>query len=365
MSGRSSPVTRRELARRGSGLPGTPVYRWLSGMNEDRHRRDEHDDHDHDPSHGGLEHSHDHRLFHAHSHAPANFGAAFAVGILLNGGFVVAEVVCGLFSHSLALVADAGHNTSDVLGLLLAWGAAAWSKRQASGRHTYGWKRSSILAALGNAIFLLVSVGVIAWEAVRRFRNPQALSASTMIWVSAAGILVNGITALMFAAGRKSDLNVRAAFAHMAADAIISAGVVVAGIVILFTGWSWLDPVMSLVLSAIIVAGTWGLLRDSVGLALDAVPAGVELDAVRSYLSALPKVANVHHVHVWGLSTNESALTAHLVLTTGAVDNDLLHRICHELKDRFGIGHTTIQFEACGDRCPSDLHDEAAGCGTA
>lgn len=301
---------------------------------------------------------HDHGL----PHAPASFGTAFAVGVVLNAGFVVAEVAYGLLSHSLALVADAGHNASDVLGLLLAWGAVLWSRREGSGRHTYGWKRSSILAALANATFLLVSIGVIAWEAVRRLRAPEPLSASTMIWVSAAGILVNGITAMMFASGRKSDLNIRAAFAHMAADAVISAGVVVAGIVILRTGWVWLDPVVSLVLSAVIIFGTWGLLRDAIGLALDVVPPGIDLTDVRTYLSELPHVTNVHHVHVWGLSTNESALTAHLVLATGATDNDLLHRICHDLKDRFGIGHATIQFEAASDHCPSDLHDETTGC---
>jgi cobalt-zinc-cadmium efflux system protein len=307
------------------------------------------DDDHHDCGH---DHGHTHLLPHAHVHAPGTFGRAFAIGVALNAGFVVIEVVYGLMAHSLALVADAGHNLSDVFGLLLAWGAAVWSRQSPTERHTYGWRRSSILAALANAMFLLVSIGIIAWEAVRRLIHPVDVNASALIWVSAVGIAINGITAMMFAAGRKHDLNVRAAFLHMAADALISAGVVVAGVIIVFTGWRWLDPAISLVLVAVILVGTWGLLRDSVQLALDAVPGGIDLAAVRAYLCGLPSVVNVHHIHIWGLSTNEAALTAHLVLNSGAADNALLERINHELEDRFGIGHATIQFESPAAGCP-------------
>lgn len=291
-------------------------------------------------------------LPHAHTHAPANFGRAFAIGVVLNSAFVLIEFGFGLWAHSLALVADAGHNLSDVFGLLLAWGAVVWSKRPPTERHTYGWRRSSILAALGNAVFLLVSIGVIAWEAVRRLMQPPPVDATVLIWVAAAGIVVNGLTAMLFASGRKHDLNVRAAFLHMAADALISAGVVVAGVVIVFTHWLWLDPVISLALAAVILIGTWGLLRDSVQLAMDAVPAGIDLREVTEYLSGLPAVLDVHHVHIWGLSTNEAAMTAHLVLQETATDNSLLVRINEELCHRFRINHATIQFECPGSECP-------------
>ena len=271
----------------------------------------------------------------------------------LNTGFVVLEVVYGLYAHSLSLVADAGHNLGDVFGLALAWAATIWARRPATARHTYGWRRSSILAALANAAFLLLSVGVIGWEAVRRLQQPEAVEARIIIWVAAGGIAVNTITALLFMAGRKGDLNVRAAFQHMAADALISAGVVVAGVVISFTGWLWLDPVVSLVLVAVIVLGTWGLLRDSLNLALDAVPAGVDPVGIRRYLAGLPGVVDVHHLHVWGLSTNEVALTAHVVLTEDAHERALLESINHDLDSEFGVGHATIQFEGAGHGdCP-------------
>ncbi|HVU16698.1 MAG TPA: cation diffusion facilitator family transporter [Candidatus Didemnitutus sp.] len=337
------------------------------------HEHHDHADHDHDHDHGhehrhdhdhGHGHDHDchhhHGLGHGHSHAPATFGRAFAIGVLLNGGFVVLEVVYGLYAHSLALVADAGHNLSDVFGLLLAWGAVEWSKRPATSRHTYGLRRSSILAALANAIFLLVSVGIIAWEAVARLRNPAPLGAGTMIWVSAAGIAVNTSTALMFMSGRKGDLNIRGAFLHMMADAVISAGVVIAGVAILSTGWTWLDPVVSLLLVATIVFGTWGLLRDSFNLAMDAVPTGVDLHAIHEFLSGLPSVADVHHIHVWALGTSDVALTAHVVRSSGSLDNGLLHAIDDGLRERFGIGHATIQFEAA-DQEPCECRDCGAG----
>jgi cobalt-zinc-cadmium efflux system protein len=310
----------------------------MSGKHEGAHDGHEPDHGDHD--HGGHQHG--------HSHAPASFGKAFAIGITLNAGFVILEVVYGLMAHSLALLADAGHNLSDVFGLLLAWGATAWARKLPTARHTYGWQRSSVLAALCNAVFLLVSVGIIGWEAFRRLQSPAPVEANVMIWVSAAGIAVNTVTALMFMAGRKGDLNIRAAFLHMTADAVISAGVVVAGIVIAFTGWLWLDPVVSLVLVVVIIFGTWGLLRDSLNLSLDAVPTGIHLNEVQGYLAQLPGVTEVHHLHVWGLSTSDVALTAHVVLAGGAMDNELLHTINHGLEERFGIGHATIQFEAGG-----------------
>ncbi len=281
-----------------------------------------------------------------HAHGPADFGRAFAIGVGLNTGFVILEVVFGLLAGSLALVADAGHNLSDVFGLLMAWGAAAWARRPPTPRHTYGWRRSSVLAALANAIFLLLSVGVIAWEAVRRLRAPTGVAAGTVIWVAAAGIVVNAVTAALFMSGGRRDLNIRGAFLHMAADALISAGVVAAGVAMVLTGWWWLDPVVSLVLVAVIVAGTWGLLRDSFNLAVDAVPAGIEVGRVRDYLAGLPAVVDVHHVHIWALSTSEAALTAHVVLADNRTDNTLLGEINRELGERFGIGHATIQFES-------------------
>src|SRR5204863_3859271 len=249
----------------------------------------------------------------SHSHAPGSFGLAFAIGITLNLGFVIVEVSYGLFAHSLALVADAGHNLGDVLGLLLAWCATFLARTVPTDRRTYGLRSSSILAALFNAIFLLITVGAIAWEAIRRFGNPNVVEARTVIWVAIIGIVINAVTALMFMSGRKRDLNIRAAFVHMAADAGVSLGVVVAGFLIIATGWLWIDPAISLVIAAVITWGTWGLLRDSANLALHAVPQGIEVAEVRQYLSSLPHVTAVHDLHVWPMSTTETALTAHLV----------------------------------------------------
>jgi cobalt-zinc-cadmium efflux system protein len=293
-------------------------------------------------------------MSHSHSH-PIDFGRAFAIGVLLNTGFIVAEVVFGLLSHSLSLLADAGHNLGDVMGLLMAWAATGLERRSPTQRFTYGLRRTSVLAALFNAILLLVSVGAIAWEAIRRMRDPAPVAGLTMIWVAAAGVIVNGLTAWMFVGGRKSDLNIRGAFLHMAADAAVSAGVVVAGFVILRTGFSLLDPIISLVIVAVILVGTWGLLRDSINLVLDAVPRGIDPGAVKSFLEQLPGVAEIHHLHVWGLSTTETACTAHVVKYEPQLDDQLLKKIAHELHDRFGIEHTTIQFECCdGPDCPTE-----------
>ena len=295
--------------------------------------------------------THDHAA-HGHTHAPADFGRAFLIGIGLNTVFVVAEVIYGTLAKSLALVADAGHNASDVLGLLLAWGAYLAARRRPSSRHTYGLRRSSILASLTNAVLLLVALGAIAWEAIQRFSQPAPVVGGTVIWVALLGIAINGITAYLFASGRKGDLNLRGAFQHMFADALVSAGVVVAGVVILFTGWNWLDPLVSLVLAAVILYGTWGLLRESLDLALDAVPESVDLNEVRSFLTTQPGVTGVHDLHVWGMSTTETALTVHLVVPDGLPDDRLQH-LRHELHHQFGVEHATVQIEQ--GQVPCDL----------
>lgn len=315
---------------------------------EDSHDHEDHDAHGHGHHHGGL----------GHSHAPANFGSAFAIGTALNLGFVVVQVVFGLFAHSLALLADAGHNLGDVLGLLLAWWASHLVKTAPTERRTYGLGRSSILAALANAVFLLVAVGGITWEAVRRFHDPTPVAGGTVIWVAALGIAINTATALLFMSGRKGDLNVKGAFLHMAADAAVSAGVVVAGIAILYTGWHWLDPVTSLVINAVIVWGTWGLLRDAANLALDAVPTGIETTVVRRYLESQPGVVAVHDLHIWALSTTQTALTVHLVKPDAGIDDSLLVRTCEELREKFGIAHSTIQLERGDAAHPCGLAPE-------
>ncbi|MBV9618174.1 MAG: cation transporter [Verrucomicrobia bacterium] len=290
-------------------------------------------------------------MAHDHSHSRANFNAAFAIGIALNTAYVLFEAIFGVIGHSLALLADAGHNLSDVLGLLLAWGASAMSKSLPTKRRTYGLRGSSILAALFNAIFLLVSVGAIVWEALRRFKAPAEVAANTIIWVSLVGIAINTGTALMFRSGRERDLNIRGAFLHMAADAAISAGVVIAGFVILWTGRYWIDPVVSLLISAIIIWGTWDLLRESTNLALQAVPRNIEPEKVERYLAQLPGVAKVHDLHIWAMSTTETALTVHLVKPDGNIDDQLLARVCDDLQHDFQIGHVTIQLE-----CGSEAH---------
>lgn len=304
--------------------------------------------HRHDPTDDCCDHS---QGTAGHSHAPASFGSAFAIGITLNLGFVIIEVVYGVFAHSLALVADAGHNMGDVLGLLLAWGATFLARTAPTERRTYGLRSSSILAALFNAIFLLITVGAIAWEAIRRFGDPTSVAAKTVIFVSAVGILINGATALMFMSGRKRDLNIRAAFLHMAADAGVSFGVVLAGFLIVATGWQWIDPALSLAIAAVIVWSTWGLLRDSVNLALHAVPPGIDVREVRQYLSGLPHVTEVHDLHVWPMSTTETALTAHLVRDVDDCDCALLDQAARDLHRKFEIQHATLQFETLDHRC--------------
>ena len=294
-------------------------------------------------------HSHSHTHDHTHSHGGdargARLGRSFAAGIALNVAFVIAEVILGLMANSLALVADAMHNLSDVVGLVLAWGASALALRPPSARFTYGFRGSTILAALANAMLLLVVTGGIAWEALHRLKNPGIVNETLMIWVAIAGIVINGVTAWFFMADRKSDLNVRGAYLHMAADAGVSAGVALAGAGMLLTDWLWLDPAVSLVIVATIFVGTWGLLRDSVKLALHAAPESVDPSEVRGYLCALKGVAEVHDLHIWGMSTTETALTAHLVMPAGHPGDDFIAHVVHDIEHRFRIGHVTLQIE--------------------
>jgi cobalt-zinc-cadmium efflux system protein len=295
--------------------------------------------------------AHQHGSDHHHHQAPADFGRAFMAGIILNGAFIILEVTFGIFSDSLALLADAGHNLADVLGLVMAWVASEMAKKIATSRRTYGWRRGTVVAALFNALLLLVGVGGIAWEAISRIKDPAPVAGGTVIWVAALGILVNGVSALFFLSGRKEDLNVRGAFLHLAADAAVSAGVMISGAVILFTGWAWLDSVVSLAVAFFILLSTWELFTDSLNLSLDAVPKSIDPDAVKTYLTNLPEVCEVHHIHIWPLSTTEVALTAHLVKREPHLDNTLLDRIREGLHHDYGIGHSTIQFEALDGRC--------------
>lgn len=289
---------------------------------------------------------HCHHHDHGHHHpAPSYFGKAFFVGILLNVAFIVIEVVYGLASNSLALLADAGHNAGDALGLLMAWIAVVLSERQPSAHYTYGFRSSSILAALANAVLLVLACGGIGWEAIQRFSAPEPVASATVIWVAAIGIMVNGITAYLFMQGRKFDLNLRAAFLHMASDALFSLGVVIAGIAMMWTGWLWIDPVLSLVLSVVIIAGAWGLLKDSFDLALHAAPKHISTAKVRGYLASLEGVQEVHDLHVWAMSTHETALSAHIVMPGAHPGDDFLKKVAQELEQLFSIGHSTIQIE--------------------
>ena len=306
-------------------------------------------------------HDHDHSAHGpgGHSHAPANFGTAFLIGTVLNVGFVAIEAGYGIASNSMALLADAGHNLSDVLGLLMAWGAVTLSRREPTAHYSYGLRRTSILAALFNAVFLLVAIGAIAFEAVRRLNHPQPVEGGVVMAVAAVGILVNGITAWLFARGRKGDINIRGAFLHMAADAAVSAGVVVSGFLVLKTGLPWLDPATSLVIVAVILVGTWGLLRSSLAMSLDRVPEGIAPEEVEQALSDLSGVMRVHDLHIWPMSTTEISLTCHLVMPAGCPGDHFLHDASAMLQDRFIIGHSTIQVEQNEDeaclQAPKDV----------
>ena len=296
--------------------------------------------------HGGHAHDHDaHDHGRAHLHAPQSFGKAFAIGIALNLGFVVIEAVYGLISNSVALLADAGHNLGDVLGLGVAWLASTLVRRAPTARFTYGMRGSSILAALFNAVFLLVVVGGLSWEALRRLGSPEPVAGKTMMAVAGVGIVLNAVTAWLFASGRKNDLNLRGAFLHMASDALVSTGVMAAGLAILLTGWIWLDPLISLVINGVIVWGTWGLLCDSLGMSMAAVPAEIDPTAVRNFLVSRTGVAAVHDLHIWSMSTTENALTCHLVMPKGHPGDAFLHEVASDLAQRFRIVHTTVQIE--------------------
>ncbi|USU13482.1 cation diffusion facilitator family transporter [Sphingomonadaceae bacterium OTU29THOMA1] len=302
-----------------------------------------HHHHGHGPGH---HHGHDH----GHGHAPASFDRAFAIGIALNIAYVLAEAGAGMWTGSVALLADAGHNLSDVLGLAVAWGGAALARSAPTKRFTYGLKGSTILAALANALFLLVALGAIVMEAVQRFDDPPVVAGLTVSIVASIGIAINALTAWLFARGRKGDINIRGAYLHMVSDAAVSAGVVVAGIVIWFTGIGWIDPLVSLVIAALILWQTWGLLRETVEMSLAAVPRAIDYDAVTAALIALPGVTKVHDLHIWPMSTTEPVLTAHLVIPGGSPGDGFLAAARTMLHNRFAIGHATLQVET-GDQC--------------
>ena len=316
-----------------------------------RHGRDHEASHDGDHSHG---HDHGHGGHH-HAHAPASFGVAFAVGITLNVAYVIAEVIYGALANSLALIADAGHNLGDVLSLAVAWFAAGLARRAPSERYTYGLRGSTILAALSNAVVLLVVTGGVAWASILKLLHPTPAGGSVMMAVAAVGVAVNAGTALMFASGRKGDVNIRSAFAHMAADALVALGVVASGGAILLTGWQWIDPAVSLAIGMVIIFGAWSLMRESLDLALHAVPPTVDPAKVLAYLEHLPGVSEVHDLHIWGMSTTETALTAHLVRPGGDLDDGLLRQACADLRRRFAVHHATLQFETGQGEHPCEL----------
>ena len=310
-------------------------------------------DHDHHHDHGAHEHGH------GHDHAPKDFGRAFLIGIVLNTGFVIAEAVYGYLGNSVALLADAGHNLSDVLGLIVAWAASALGKRPPNDRFTYGLGGSSILAAMMNALMLLVAIGAIVWEAIQRFLHPEPVATGVMMAVAALGILINGATAWLFASGSKDDLNLRGAFIHMAADAAVSLGVVLAGLLIWKTGALWIDPALSLVVAVVIFWSTWGLLRESGALSLGGAPAHVDVAALRRYFEGLPGVVNAHDLHVWPMSTTQTALTAHLVMPAGHPGDAFLHEAADKLEHDFRIHHVTLQIETENDGLCARFPDQA------
>jgi len=282
---------------------------------------------------------------HHHHHVPPDYNRAFAAGVALNIAFVVVEAVFGVLSNSLALLTDAGHNLSDVLGLLLAWGAAALARRRPSARRTYGFSRATIIASLFSGLLLMGAVGAIGWEAVSRLMAPAQPAGKTIMIVAAIGVVINTATALFFISGKDHDLNVRGAFLHMAADAAVSLGVVASGALIFYLGYNWIDPVISLVIAAVILLSTWGLLRDSLNLAVDAVPRNVDPDAVREFLSSLPGVRAIHDLHIWAMSTTDTALTAHIVMDAFPDSDRYLDDVARVLQERFFINHPTIQLE--------------------
>jgi cobalt-zinc-cadmium efflux system protein len=280
-----------------------------------------------------------------HSHGISNYNRSFAIGVILNIVFVAIEFGYGIFADSLALIADAGHNLSDVVSLLLAWGASVLATKAATEKRTYGFRKATIMASLASSILLLVALGGITWEAIGRFSNPEPVEGMTVIVVATVGVIINTLTALLFVKGQKHDLNIRAAFLHMAADAGVSLAVVVAGIFIIVKGWLWIDPVASLMIVVVILVGTWGLLRDSINYAMDAVPDSIDIPAIRNYLMSFDHVNGIHHLHIWPLSTTEIALTVHIVVDSDSLDNNFLFKLQKDLHDHFAIEHSTIQVE--------------------
>ena len=308
-----------------------------------------HDHHDPEQSHNHSEHEH---------HQPIDYGRSFLIAIVLNIAFVITEFIYGLIANSTALIADAGHNLFDVLGLVMAWGATLLAQRVPNERFTYGLRSSSILAALVNAVLLLVACGGIVWEAVHRFMDPPAVAGSTVMWVAAVGIVINGISAWLFMRGSKNDLNIRGAYLHMLADAAVSFGVVLSGLVILLTGWYWLDPLMSLMIVAVIIVGTWSLLTESTQLALLAVPKSVDLLRVSQFLQQQPGVSTIHDLHVWAMSTTETALTVHLVMPAGYPGDAFMDELTQALKTKFSIVHSTLQIEQGTTEHNCCLHEQ-------
>jgi len=291
-------------------------------------------------------------MAHDHSHQVSNYNRAFAIGVMLNVTFVAIEAGYGFAAGSLALIADAGHNLSDVLGLLLAWGASLLATKPATERRTYGFRKVTIMVSLASSVLLLIALGSIAWEAIGRFFDPKPVEGMTVILVAAIGVVINTITALLFISGQKHDLNIRGAFLHMAADAGVSFGVVVAGIIIMVTGGLLIDPLISLIIVAVILVGTWSLLRDSMRLAIDSVPEGIDMPEIKRYLTGFENVSQIHDLHVWPMSTTEVALSVHLVVVNESLNNDFLPKLQKQLYDRFGIEHSTIQIERQdGDPC--------------
>lgn len=294
-----------------------------------------------------------------HDHPTGNYNRAFAIGVILNVIFVAVEVVYGIAAGSLALITDAGHNVSDVLSLLLAWGAGLLAAKAATEKRTYGFRKITIMASLTSAILLLVALGGIAWEAIGRFFAPKPVAGIIVIVVAAIGVIINTITALLFVSGQKQDLNIRGAFLHMAADAGVSLGVVAGGVIMMVTGWLVVDPIISLLIVAVVLVGTWSLLRNSMNLAIDAVPEGIDMAEIRGYLRGLENVCQIHDLHVWPMSTTEVALSVHCIMSDDSMSDDFLSHLERQLHDRFGIEHSTIQMERQGD-CPCVLNKE--GC---
>lgn len=305
-----------------------------------------------------MAHNHGHE---GHDHAPPDFSRAFAIGIALNLAFVLVEGGYGFLANSLALMADAGHNLSDVMTLLLAWGGTILARRGATARHTYGFKQGTILASLASALFLYAAVGVIIWEALGRLRTPAEVNGLAITVVAAIGVAINTATALLFLSGRKTDLNIKGAFLHMAADAAVSAGVVAAGFAIMATGWHWLDPLISMAVALVVLIAGWGLLKDSLHLTMAGVPGHIEASAVLDYLTGLPGVQCVHDLHIWAASTTETVLTAHLVRPQGG-DDAFLHQVAEELRHDFAIHHTTLQIETEEGKEICRINNKSQGC---